>query len=262
MAPTLIQICRIQWWSSAFLLQTETTFSDKVAEFNDDPSFDFDRKYPFRANLVQKLRIINLGWNLIPRLIIYAEFWWCSLFLFSTGNTVLGQSWTNKTKIVSLSWNLVPRLIRICKIPWRCSFFLFKTEIPFLGKLSVKKIASLSWNFLPRLIQICRIHWRCSLFSFSTENTLLGKNVVPKVKVVFVFCESEIWCLVQFEYAEVSGDVHFFFFQSETLFWGKFCPKLQKCLCKVKFGTQSNSNIQNAKVMFTFCFYAEFNGDV
>ena len=36
--------------------------------------------------------------------------------------------WTNlveKIKKVSLSWNLVTKLILICRIQWRCSFYLF-----------------------------------------------------------------------------------------------------------------------------------------
>ena len=49
--------------------------------------------------------------------------------------------WVNliqKPKIVSLSWNLVLRLIQICKIPWRCSFFLFSTRNTFLSKFDSK----------------------------------------------------------------------------------------------------------------------------
>ena len=92
----------------------------------------FDRKYLFGVNLVQKLKIISLSWNFVPRLIqIYRIPWWCSRFLFSTG----------ETKIVNLSWNLVPRLIWICRIMWKISdvyFFCFRPEKPFLGKSGQK----------------------------------------------------------------------------------------------------------------------------
>ena len=79
----------------------------------------FDRKYPFWANLVQHLKIVSLTWKLVPRLIqiyrvstfsvfVWTHFdslswnlvcrlillcraqWWCSLFLFLTGNAPFG----------------------------------------------------------------------------------------------------------------------------------------------------------------------------
>ena len=49
--------------------------------------------------------------------------------------------------------------------------------------------------------------------------------------------KAEIWYLVLLEYAEFSGDVHFFHFQMEISFLGKFSPKIQNCFFKVKFGT-------------------------
>ena len=66
----LIRICRIQWWHFLFYL-----------------------KYPFRANLVQKIKTVSLSWNLVPWLIrICRVQWWCSLFLFSTCNLRLESS--------------------------------------------------------------------------------------------------------------------------------------------------------------------------
>ena len=48
-----------------------------------------DWKHPFRANLVQQIKIIFLSWNLVPWLIRICRIqWWCSLFLFYTGNTL------------------------------------------------------------------------------------------------------------------------------------------------------------------------------
>ena len=47
------------------------------------PFFVLDRKYPFRANLVQKFKIVCLCWNLALRLIrIWRIQWWCWLFCF------------------------------------------------------------------------------------------------------------------------------------------------------------------------------------
>ena len=49
--------------------------------------------------------------------------------------------WTNlvqKLKIVSFTLSLVPRLIPIWRIQWWYSVFLFRLEIPFLGKFGPK----------------------------------------------------------------------------------------------------------------------------
>ena len=54
--------------------------------------FYFDWKYHFRVNLVQKIKIVTLSGNLVPRLIWICENqWWCSLLQFLTGNTFLGK---------------------------------------------------------------------------------------------------------------------------------------------------------------------------
>ena len=56
----------------------------------------FEQKYPFWTNLFQKTKIFSLSWNLVPRLIrICTIQWWCSLFLFQTGNTIFGSKSQN-----------------------------------------------------------------------------------------------------------------------------------------------------------------------
>ena len=60
----------------------------------------FDQKYPFWANLLQKVKIISWSWNLVPRLIRICRIqWWCSLFLFLIGNMLFGQIWSKKVKL-------------------------------------------------------------------------------------------------------------------------------------------------------------------
>ena len=60
----------------------------------------------------------------------------------------------------------------------------------------------------------------------------------------------------QFEYAEFSGYVHFFRFRPQIPFLGKFGPKNQNCQFILKFGTWTNSNMQNSMAMFNFsAFY-------
>ena len=110
------------------------------------------------VNLVQKLKIISLSWNFVPRLIQICRIpWWCSpfwanlvkknqnvslswickktnlnkwnsirMFTFSVFDHKY-LSWTNlvqKFKIVCSKWNLIQRVIRMCKIQWWCLFYL------------------------------------------------------------------------------------------------------------------------------------------
>ena len=49
-----------------------------------------------------------------------------------------------------------------------------------------------------------------------------------------------------------SGNVHFFCFRPEILFLGKCGLKNQNCQFKLTCGTQTNSNMQNSMVVFTF----------
>ena len=52
----------------------------------------FHWKYLFWENFVQKFKINSLTWNFVPRLIqIWRNPWGCSLFRFSSGNTILGK---------------------------------------------------------------------------------------------------------------------------------------------------------------------------
>ena len=47
------------------------------------PFFCFRQEYPFWANLVQKIKIVSLGWNFVPRLIWTCKIQWSgSVFCF------------------------------------------------------------------------------------------------------------------------------------------------------------------------------------
>ena len=130
----------------------------------------FDRKYPFRANLVKKINFVSLTWNFILRLILVCR------ILFTTGNTAFRQIWSKKIKIVSLGWNLVPSLIRICRFNDDVYFFRFWPEIPFLGKFVHKlEIVFLSWNLVPRLIKHAEFNGDVHLFSFWPKTPFLDK---------------------------------------------------------------------------------------
>ena len=64
-----------------------------------------DQKNPFRANLVQKIKIVSLSWNLVQNLIRICRIqWWCSLFLFLTIN-ILGQIWSKNSKLFKVKFD-------------------------------------------------------------------------------------------------------------------------------------------------------------
>ena len=74
--------------------------------------FVFDQKCSFWANLVQKIKIVSLSWNLVPRLIKYAEFSDdVHFFCFGPEISLLNKFGPKNQN--SLSWNLVPRLMWI-----------------------------------------------------------------------------------------------------------------------------------------------------
>ena len=68
----------------------------------------FRLEIPFLGNFVQKVKIIRLNWNSIPRLIWTCRIQWHGLLnlFFRTGNTLFGQIF-QKREIFSLIWNLV-----------------------------------------------------------------------------------------------------------------------------------------------------------
>ena len=76
----------------------------------------FNWKYLFWVNLVQKLKIISSSWNFVPRLIQICRIpWWCSPFVFSTGNTFLGRFGPKKQNC-QFELKFRTRLIWICRI--------------------------------------------------------------------------------------------------------------------------------------------------
>ena len=105
LVPRLIRICKIQWWCSLCPFFIGSTLFGQTWSRNQNCLFKlkfgtstnlhmqnsmvlfifsvWDQKQPFWANLVQKIRLVSLGWTLVPRVIrIYRIQWWCSFFLF------------------------------------------------------------------------------------------------------------------------------------------------------------------------------------
>ena len=84
-----------------------------------------DLKYLFCTNVVQKIKIVNLSWKMVLRLIrIWRIQWWCSFFLFLTESILFLENF-QKNKIFCRSWKLEPRRIRICGVWWWFLFFIF-----------------------------------------------------------------------------------------------------------------------------------------
>ena len=139
--------------------------------------FVFDWKYPFWANLVQKVKIISWSWNLVARLIrIWRIQWWCSFFLFLIGNTLFGQIWSKKSnyqlklKFGSQTNSNMQNSMMLF------TFFVFEWKYSFWANLVQKiKIISWSWNLVPGLIRIFRIQWYCSRFLFLWEILFFGE---------------------------------------------------------------------------------------
>ena len=141
--------------------------------------FVFNQKYVFCANLVQNVRIIRLSWNSVASLIRICRIQWCcSLFSFSTGNTLFWANLVQKIKIISLSWNLLPRLTRIWRIQWWCSLFLFLTGNTLLSQIWSKKsklsVESPTLTFQTKMCYL--LHWKhvkndkkCFLFHLNSS---------------------------------------------------------------------------------------------
>ena len=92
----------------------------------------FDWRNLFWVNLVQKLKIIHLSWNFVPRLIQIGRIpWWYLLFLFSTGNVFLGK--------------FDPK-IQNCQFELKCRTRRF--EYAELCKKCVVFTFFVSWNFV------------------------------------------------------------------------------------------------------------------
>ena len=128
-------------------------------------------------------------------------------------------NWVQKLKIISLSWNLVHRLIQVCRIPWRCSLFLFLTGSTFLGRCDPK---NQNFQFELKFCTYNNLNMQNSMmvFTFSVLNqkNLFGVNLVHKIKIVSLswnlvprlirICGIQCWCsLLLFLTINVLGQI-------------------------------------------------------
>ena len=64
-----------------------------------------------------------------------------------------------------------------------------------------------------------------------------------------------MWYLDLFEYAQFNGGVLFICSRLKIPFLGKFGPENHNCQFKLRFGTKTNSNMQNSMVVFTLSVF-------
>ena len=116
----LIRNCRTRWWFSFFFLLFENGNTVFLQIYY----------------LLQKIKIVSLGWNLALRLIrIYIIQWWCSFFLFLTRSIIFSGN-LNLFKISKLFFETEMQnldLFEYVKFDDHFHFFLFLSDIPFLG---------------------------------------------------------------------------------------------------------------------------------
>ena len=136
---------------------------------------------------------------------------------------------------------MVPRLMRIWRIQW-CCLLSFWPEIPFLGIFG-SKIQNYLFKMKFIISTNSNIQNSMVMFPFSVFDGKypFWEKMVQKIKIVSLslnLVPRLIWI-----YRKLSGDVHFFRFRPEIPFLGKFDPKIQITLFKMKFSTTTNSNM-------------------
>ena len=126
-------------------------------------------EYHFWENLVQKIKIVSLSWNLVLTLIwIWRIHWWCSFFLFWLEVSFLGK-FVCKNRSCLLNLKLERRLIWICKIRWWISFFPFVDQKSIFPKKSQPDWNFENWDSLEYLTYCWAFYWiNCRKRTFCT----------------------------------------------------------------------------------------------
>ena len=87
---------------------------------------------------------------------------------------------------------------------------------------------------------ICFIRWKCSFVLRCARNILFGK-ILTKNSKWFVYDETSY--LNWLKYSEFDGDAYLSCLGPKIIFGGKFRPKNQICLFKMRLGALTNSNM-------------------
>ena len=169
--------------------------------------FVFDWNYPLWVNLVQKIKLVNLNWNLVPRLIQICRFqWWCLLFLFETRSTLFGKIWSKKWNLSFQAEIWYNEKFGYVEFHGGVHFFCFGLETPFLGKFGPKNE---NCQFKLKFGTKTNLNKQNSMmmFTFSVfdQPYLSWANSVQKFKIVcskwdlikrlIQICRIQWWCL-------------------------------------------------------------------
>ena len=96
-------------------------------------------EYLSQANLVQKIKIVSLSWNLEPSLSQICRIQlWCELFLFWNRNILFGQIWSLNSNLFKVKFSTETNLnmqnslnaLNACRI-YIFAFFIFAWKYPF-----------------------------------------------------------------------------------------------------------------------------------
>ena len=148
-----------------------------------------DNIHPFGANLVWKIRTVNLSWNLEPKLIRICRIQQtCSLLTFRWETRFFGKLCSKKENCqfklefgFSTNWNMQNSMVVF-------TFWFLDRKHPFWAILVRKiKTAILSWKLVQRLIPIWNI--QMVLFRFSL---LDGKHPFDKFASKNQNCQFEL----------------------------------------------------------------------
>ena len=133
-------------------------------------------EYRFWANLVQKIKIVSLSWNLEPTLSwIYRIQLWCEQFLFWTRNIIFGKTWSQNSKLFKVKFGTKTDL-NMQNSLMMFTFFAFVWKYPFwLTSPQKNAIGSLSWNLVPSLISNMQNSMAMlTFFLFLSRNIIFG----------------------------------------------------------------------------------------
>ena len=126
-------------------------------------------KYHFWANLVEKIKIVSLSWNLVPRLTWTCRIQWWVLVLFSVLDQIFFFAPKNQNCQFKLKFGTKTNLnMKNSMVMFVFSIFYWK--YPFLEEICSKK----SKFFVEAGIQTGRIWWWFSSFFFRLEIPFLG----------------------------------------------------------------------------------------
>ena len=116
------------WSKLKFGTQTNSNMQNSVVMFS-----VFYQKYPFWINLLKKIKIVSLSWNLVPILIWIRRIQrWYSFFPFCTENTFFGANLVQKIRIVGLTNSNIHNSMLML------TFSVFNQKYPFWTNFSSK----------------------------------------------------------------------------------------------------------------------------